>query len=360
MPQQPESAREQRARDEYLQQPLHQIDPARVGSPRDLLLQMAQTSYQGRNLGRALQVWEEMLATPTLIFLSLAGAMTAAGLRTLIASLIRERAIDCLVSTGANLSHDSVECFGYPHFVGDPAMDDVELGKLGINRVYDNLVLERGFITSEDFMTEFALGLDQRPYTTRELLHRYGARLREKTGREGILTAASAAGLPIYCPALADSSLGMGLANARYKGGTLQVDSLQDVVEMATLVREAQARGYNTGIISIGGGTPRNFTQQAAIATYMFGDSKKYEHKYVVIVTTDAPHWGGLSGSTPQEAQSWRKFKADARMVSVHVDATIALPLLATALFESEAARCRPTRPVFSTGRQLEMSWTGA
>ncbi|MBI3965029.1 MAG: deoxyhypusine synthase family protein [Chloroflexi bacterium] len=335
--------------------PLAQLTPVPGRSVRDLLGGLAETSYQGRNLGTALGLWEQMLQDRTTIILCFAGAMVAAGMRSLVSFLIEHRYVDVLVSTGANLSHDVVESFGYQHFRGSPTLDDRELGRLAINRVYDNLVAEEGFIREEDYVTDFALGLEQRPYTTREFLMLLGKQLPKDAKTKGIVTTAAAANVPIYCPALADSSMGMGLANARLKGGTFQIDVLQDVVETARIVIEAQRAETSTGIIVIGGGTPRNFAQQAAVATYMF--KEKGEHKYSLIVTTDAPHWGGLSGSTPQEAQSWRKFRRDAEFVTVHADATIALPVLAQGVFEAVPPGTREWRPRFSNGREFAIDF---
>lgn len=327
---------------QLLSVPVRPLDPAGVRGFSDLLERMSKTAFQGRQLGEALQVWKKMLAGDCIILMGLAGAMVPAGTRRLVVEMIRRRLIDCLVSTGANFFHDLHETLGYHHYQGSPHVDDVLLAENMVDRMYDVFADEDEFRLHDRFLGEFAAGLDpSRPYTTREFLYLLGQRLAAMAREEGILTAAAKAGVPLYCPALGDSSIGIGIAAHRHThGNRLLFDIIGDVLETAYLVKSG-----STGVIYFGGGAPKNFIQQTEV-TLLNMSEKAEGHKYALQIITDAPHWGGLSGCTFQEAQSWGKVAPDAHMVTCHCDATIAMPLLVTALLEHEELieRRRPPR----------------
>ncbi len=302
-----------------------------------LLERMGGTSFQARNLSRASRLWEEMLKGETFIFFGLAGAMVPAGMRPVIAYLIQNRLIDCLVSTGANLFHDLHESLGFYHFQGQPGHDE-DLRQAGLNRVYDTLLRAGELEQGEDFIARFSARLPpEKPVGTREYLHLLGKELSSQAGAEGILASAYKNGVPIFCPALADSVFGTALAAARIKYGCeLKWDLAQDVLDMIQLCAQAPA----TGVVIVGGGTPKNFIQQASLCVGLFGQVVR-GHKYAVQITTDSPQWGGLSGCTFEEARSWGKVAKGARTVTVYADATIALPLIVSALAE----RCQAILP---------------
>ncbi len=320
------------------------VEPFRVeaGLPADeVLRRMERISFQGRNLATAHRIWQRMLGDELLIFLGVAGALSAGGLRLVIAELIRRRAVDCVVSTGANLYHDLHETRGQRHFLGSPRADDRALAEAHIDRVYDTFVDEDEFIRNDNWIARFATTLDPRPYTTREFLYRLGERLWTETEADGILTAAYRARVPIFCPAIADSSLGMGLSQARHDAsGAGQIDVIGDVIESANLV----IRRPCTASVVLGGGTPKNFINQASVQAAFYRSDIK-GHRYALQVVTDVPHFGGASGSTLDEAESWGKLAGDADRVTVSADATVALPILATALAASAADRLARRRP---------------
>src|SRR5215207_223338 len=202
-------------RSRFLQVPVEPftVDPAVRAD--ELLEKMERISFQGRSLGVAHRVWQKMLGDDVTIFMGMAGALSAGGLRMVVAHLIEHRYIDCLVSTGANLYHDLHETRGRHHFVGSPRENDAALQADRIDRVYDTYASEEEFCDNDEWIAEFAMSLERRPYSTRELLYRLGEHLWKTTGADGILTAAYRAGVPIFCPAIADSSIGMGLSQAR-------------------------------------------------------------------------------------------------------------------------------------------------
>ena len=310
-------------------------------SAEELLRRMELISFQGRNLATAHRVWQTMLGDDVLIFLGVAGALSSGGLRLVIAHLIEYRYVDCLVSTGANLYHDLHETRGRRHFLGSPNVDDRELQSAHIDRVYDTFVDEDEFVDNDNWIGCFAAGLEGRPYTTREFLYLLGGHLWHETGQDGILTAAFRSNVPIFCPAISDSSIGMGLSQARRHGSDKgQIDVIGDIAESANIV----IRRRPTASVVLGGGTPKNFINQASVQAEFYSPGGE-GHRYALQIITDAPHFGGASGSTLDEAQSWGKVAGDAYRVTVHADVTLALPLLASALAGSARERLKARNP---------------
>ncbi len=296
----------------------------------DLLRDMGQTAFQGKNLSHAVRIWCEMLQEEVIIFLGIAGAMIPAGMRRLFVYLIQNRMVDCVVSTGANLFHDIHESLGRVHFQGHLEINDVTLKKRGIDRIYDVFAHEKEFNQTDFYIRDFGRTMkSRRPVTTREFFTRLGKEMVQDGAQDGIVTSAFRAQVPIYCPALADSSIGIALALEKESVPFL-FDIIADVRETAYIV----SRASKTGVIFLGGGTPKNFIQQTEVTAMMLG-MKVQGHRYAIQVTTDAPHWGGLSGCTFEEAQSWGKISEGADTVTLYCDATIALPLLVTAVAQA-------------------------
>ena len=329
----------------FLQTP---IEPFKVeaGLTADqIVARLERISFQGRNLATAHRIWHKMLGDDVTIFLGMAGALSAGGLRLVVAHLITHRYVDCLVSTGANLYHDLHETRGQNHYVGSPHADDAALAEDRIDRVYDTYASEEEFCSNDEWIAAFAATLESRSYTSREFLNLLGRHLWETTGQDGILTAAYRANVPIFCPAIADSSIGMGLSQARQlTAGKGYIDIIGDIVESANLV----IRRPRTASVVLGGGTPKNFINQASVQAEFFSD-KVGGHRYALQIVTDVPHFGGASGSSLEEAQSWGKLATDSARVSVQADATIALPLLVSALATTSAPLLEARRrPVFT------------
>lgn len=300
----------------------------------EVLARMERISFQGRNLATARRIWEKMLAGDCTIFLGLAGALSAGGLRLVIAHLLTHRHVDCLVSTGANLYHDLHETRGRRHYIGSPREDDAALQADRIDRVYDTYASEAEFCDNDEWIADFVLTLERRPYTSREFLYKLGEHLWKETSGDGILTAAYRAGVPIFCPAIADSSIGMGLSQARHRDAAAgHIDVIGDIIESANLV----IRRPRTASVVLGGGTPKNFINQATVQAEFF-DDRVGGHRFALQIVTDVPHFGGASGSSLEEAQSWGKLASDAEQVTVHADATIVLPVLVSALASSAQA----------------------
>lgn len=338
---------------ELLSVPTRPFDPVGAGSVSEVLERMQLTAFQGRQLGQAFEVWKKMLAADCTIMMGMSGAMVPAGMRRVVVRMIESRLIDCLVSTGANFFHDLHETLGHHHYQGSPGLDDVMLAENLVDRIYDVLADDAKFREHDRFIGEFAASLDQaRPYSTREFLYLLGRRIAERSSEEGIITAAARAGVPLYCPAVGDSSIGIGIAENRFAGGNrFTFDVIGDVLETARMAAESRC----TGVIYFGGGTPKNFIQQTEVTLLILRD-QNIGHNYAIQVVTDSPHWGGLSGATFEEAQSWGKIARDANTVTCYCDSTIAMPLLVTALLEKKALIANRRRPRFKLdGRELEI-----
>jgi deoxyhypusine synthase len=260
----------------------------------------------------------------------------------IVAHLIANRYVDCLVSTGANLYHDLHETRGRHHYIGSPHEDDAALQAESIDRVYDTYAREDEFCDNDEWIAAFALTLERRPYTSREFLYKLGEYLWKETGQDGILTAAYRSSVPIFCPAIADSSIGMGLSQARHRDATAGIiDVIGDIVESANIV----IRHPRTASVVLGGGTPKNFINQASVQAEFF-DDRVGGHRYALQIVTDVPHFGGASGSSLEEARSWGKLATDAEQVTVHADATVALPLLVSALSASAGQTLAARKPL--------------
>jgi len=318
-------------------------------SAREILTRMTQTGFQGKNLGRCFTTWSEMIDNSNLIFMGLAGAMVPAGMKNVISFLMKNRWIDCLVSTGANLFHDLHEAVGRKHYQGEAWWNDLELREKGLDRIYDVLAEEDEFRKTDEFIADFTESLSwDRPYTTCEYLHLLGKHLVAIDAGEGIVRTAYESGVPIYCPAIGDSSIGIAIASRMaVNSKQFLFDVIGDVLDTANLVT-----GYTTGVVYIGGGTPKNFIQQTEVTASVLGH-KTEGHTYAIQITQDAPYWGGLSGCTFEEAQSWGKIACGAKKLTLYADATIALPLVVSALAEERSDSPRKKIPSFMFGRRL-------
>ncbi len=320
-------------RGDALKHPVQHFDVAKVHTVSEALEAFNSTSFQSRLLGKCYRIWLQMLSDPErpIIFFGLSGAMIAGGMRRLLRDLIAFHAIDVLVSTGANLSHDLYESLGGRHYMAHHHIDDPTLRDMRIDRVYDTYADDVVFTKADEFVEQFTETLEPRGYSSREFFQLMGQRLNDEYG---ILATAAREHLPVFCPALADSSIGMALMvyrNERLKreGAPMVYDPMLDNLEIMNLKR----RWQKSGVIFIGGGTPKNYIQQVVPMAEIAGLPVP-PHSYAIQVTTDDPKFGGLSGCELPESQSWGKLDPKAEQCTVHLDATIGLPLLFTGVME--------------------------
>ena len=327
------------------------VRPARLDgetSVADLVEQMAGMSLQARNLGRCADVLKRMLKDPDrpTIFLGLAGPLIAAGLRRVIRDLIVNNVVDVVVSTGGILYQDAYQARGFRHYQGTPDGDDVALRKLRVNRIYDTYVDEDKFWETDLWCGRLADRLKPGPHSSRDFLEALGGALEDD---ESILHQCRRLGVPVFAPALNDSSIGIGLTEHHHRAVQegrvpLMIDSIRDNYELTQIV--AQSR--KTAGIYIAGGVPKNYINDSIVMSYIFG--RERGHSYAIQVTTAVTQDGGLSGSTLSEARSWGKVKGDADFAMAWVEPSVSLPLLAGYVQGRRLAEGRS---------RLKFSWKG-
>ena len=276
-------------------------------------------AYNGGALYRAVCIYEKMLRDPeTTKFFGLAGAMVPAGMGGIVEDLLNKGYIDVLVSTGANMTHDIIEAIGCHHYHGRADCSDIELRHEDINRIYDVYLPNEAFIGFEEFMQGIYSEIPEgSTISINALLDHIGSHL-----ESGILASAHRKGVPVYCPAIQDSMIGLQywLFSQSHQ---VTVDAFKDMP--ALLDRCFTAK--KAGALLVGGGVPKNYILQSMLMT-------ENGFSYAVQLTGDRPDLGGLSGATLDEARSWGKITEEASAVTVYGDATILLPLLVAAVLE--------------------------
>lgn len=329
-----------------LSKPIKQLDLDETKTILDLVEGFRNTSIQARNIGKCYEVYESMLTDkerPTII-LGLSGALVAAGLRKVIRDMIHYGIVDVVVSTGAIMYQDLYQARGFKHYVGSPDMDDKVLRDQMIDRIYDTLVDEEKFEETDRMIAKMIASLKPSNYSSREIL----AFLGEGIGDENsILYTAYKNGVPIFAPALNDSSIGIGLTlyYEKYKDSDrITLDPIKDNHEFLHIVLKSK----KTGVIFVGGGVPKNWINDAVVmANYAYG--KEMEgHSYAFQITTANPADGGLSGSTLEEAQSWGKIWKKATKATAYVEASVALPLIVGAVMQ---------KGLWKNRKRLEFIW---
>ncbi|MDE3095130.1 MAG: deoxyhypusine synthase family protein [Chloroflexota bacterium] len=325
---------------EFLVHPVTRFEPDAGASLRSFIEALAGTGGQPRRLAEALALWDRMIDRGRVIFCSVAGAPVPLGFGPAIASLVDQRRIDVLDITGAQLTHDLLEVIGSSHFQGRVDADDRALARADVNRFWDTFGDEADYRRVEPMIFEFAEALPDRPLTTREYIYRMGLFFSKIGPRAGILTAAAAHRIPVYCPAIGDSVLGMDLGFLRAaRGKRVVFDVVQDVLEMSAIVLLAEELGLRTATAIFGGGAPRNHIQQSQIGSYMFA-AKSKGHAEAVRFSIEPAETGGLSGSTISEGISWKKFDPHVESAEVFLDSNLSLALAASLLGTRGTAGC--------------------
>ncbi|HEY5311417.1 MAG TPA: deoxyhypusine synthase [Pirellulales bacterium] len=313
-----------------------------------LVQAMRQMAFSARDLARAAEIYDRMLGDEECgIILCLAGSLVSAGLKKVFVDLVRNRMVDAIVSTGANIvDQDFFEGLGFQHYVAEErfksGMDDGLLRELHIDRIYDTLIDEDELRACDDTTREIADALPPRPHSSREFIREMGAYLDEHAkNRESIVLAAYEQEVPIFCPAFSDCSAGFGLVAHQHARGDrpkVSLDSAKDFYELTQL----KIKSPTTGILMIGGGVPKNFTQDIVVAAEILGFDAPM-HKYAVQVTVADVRDGALSSSTLKEASSWGKVDTAFEQM-VFCEATLAVPLIAGYAYHRGAWQQRPAR----------------
>jgi deoxyhypusine synthase len=336
------------SRKDLLKEKVKHIDFDRISTVEDLVEAYKDSSVQSRALATCAMAYENALKDPNrpTILLGLAGPLVAAGLRKIIADMIRYGIVDGIVSIGAIPYQDFYQSRGYSHYKCSPNTDDLKLREFFLDRIYDTLVDEEKFRETDAFIGDIAEGLEPRGYSSREFMEILG----QQSGKDSILYNARRYGVPVFVPALNDSSIGIGLTGmyVRMRKANkpfMSIDPIRDNWEIAQI----KIKSDKTGVIYIGGGVPKNYIQQTEVIAETLGHDKGGHH-YAIQITTDVPHWGGLSGCTFEEAQSWGKINRNATKAVVYVEASIGLSLMVGYILQ---------KGVWKNRKRLRYVWDG-
>jgi deoxyhypusine synthase len=302
------------------------------------LIDGAFLSYNAGRLQKASRLLvEKMLADDAVVGLSLTGALTPAGLgRSVIIPLIRAGFVDWIVSTGANLYHDAHFGLGLALHQGTHEVDDRVLRAEGVVRIYDILFDYKVLLETDAYLRKVMTGVEfQKVMSTAELHYLLGKYLAAREDELGVidtcvLSTAYRCGVPAYTSSPGDSSIGMNIAELWMRSRGPRLDVCRDVNETAAIVYDAKKSGGSSGVLILGGGSPKNFILQTEPQIQEVLGLDEAGHDYFVQVTDARPDTGGLSGATPGEAVSWGKVDPEKLpgTVVVYGDSTIVAPLL--------------------------------
>ena len=321
--------------------------------------------FQAYNAGRlreACQLFSERMLSPkTTVGMSLTGALTPAGLGgACIVPLMKAGFVDWIVSTGANLYHDTHFAIGHTLHRGTPFTDDRLLRKEGIIRIYDILFEYDVLLSTDEFFRKLLrLREFQVEMGTAELHYRLGKYIAERERvlrikHSSLLATAYRCGVPVYTSSPGDSSIGMNIAEVALSGYNIRLDVLLDVNETAAIVLNAKRQGGQSGVLIIGGGSPKNFVLQTEPQIQEVLKIDEKGHDYFLQITDARPDTGGLSGATPGEAVTWGKVDPDRLpdAVVAYLDSTIALPIMTS--YALAKVKKRPLKRLYEN-RQILM-----
>ena len=301
---------------------MEKVEPIKLNKEMkvsELVEQMSKTGFGARKIGLANQLAKKIFSNQDCkTFLGLAGAMVPAGMKRIIIALIKTKKITVLVTTGANLTHDLIEAIGHHHYHCDK-WDDEKFNKEGLDRIYNVLMKNEVYEKLEDFFEENWNQLKQTK-NIKEFLLKIGSLLPEDSN--SIFRACYDNKVQLYCPAIADSGIGLMIWGRIAKGKEINIDTFEDMKEIIDTAWTAKTKA----VIYIGGGTPKNFIQQSL----QFSSGANYG----IQITTGRAEPGGSSGAPLEEGKSWGKLKTNAEFIDVPIDATVALPLIFSDVLE--------------------------
>ncbi|MGH9257903.1 MAG: deoxyhypusine synthase family protein [Vicinamibacterales bacterium] len=323
----------QKDRHKYLSgKPIRYYRPCGSADIRRLIDEGFQ-AFNAARLGEACRIFTDKMLLPehdTTVGLTMAGALTPAGLGGCVVELMERGLVDFVISTGANLYHDLHYALNFTLHRGSPFVNDVELYEEGVIRIYDVLFPATVLLETDAYIRDFLVrwGVN-RPVSTAELHYALGRDLLERhpgCQEHSVVAAAAACGVPLYTSSPGDSSIGMNVAfHELLNESTLMIDPSKDVNEVCAFI----LAGKKNGCVILGGGSPKNFYLQGQPTLWEVYGIPKGGNDYFIQITTDQMVWGGLSGATPAEAVSWGKVNPGVLpdTVVAYSDSTIAFPL---------------------------------
>ena len=325
------------------------------------LIDNAFLAYNAGRLREACQLFtQKMLGDDVTVGLTITGALTPAGLgMAALIPLVEAGFVDWIISTGANLYHDTHFGLGLAMHRGNPQESDVMLREEGVVRIYDIFFDYDVLLGTDAFFRKIIQAKEfQRSMSSAEfhwLCGRY-VREREKAlgiGQKSLLGACYEAGVPVYTSSPGDSSIGMNIAALALEGNRCVIDPNADVNETASIVLSAKRGGGRSAVLILGGGSPKNFALQTEPQIQEVLGIDEKGHDYFLQITDARPDTGGLSGATPAEAVSWGKIDPDRLPDAVvcYLDSTVALPLLSAYAFAKHERR--PLRRLFERREEM-------
>ncbi|MCX6722489.1 MAG: deoxyhypusine synthase [Candidatus Staskawiczbacteria bacterium] len=313
---------------DLLKEEIKHIDIKSFDSTK-IIESMSDMSFTARDLANASKIYNQMLADKECtIFLSIAGSTSSAGCMQLYVDLVKNNMVDAIISTGASIvDMDFFEALGFKHYKGSPNVDDNILRENYIDRIYDTFIDEEELQNCDQTIKKIADNLEPRPYSSREFIIEMGKYLVEHSvKKDSLVQVAFEKGVPIFCPAFSDSSAGFGLVCHQWERPKehMSIDSVKDFLELT----KVKIKGKTSGLLMIGGGTPKNFIQDTVVCAEVLGFNAEM-HKYAIQITVADVRDGACSSSTLKEATSWGKVKQGQDQM-VYAEATSVLPLLAS------------------------------
>jgi deoxyhypusine synthase len=317
-------------REEFTHDPIEHAEVWGGMTVGDLASEYAHAGIGAEDLNGAVSITARMFADDDVtVLMGLAGAMVPAGMRTIVSDLLADGYVDALVTTGATLTHDTIEAIGGHHHHGRPRHADLsarehdeQLREEQVDRIYDVYLPQEHFADLESHLRQRVFPECEGPTSIQSFTERLGVanaaanEALDVDERTGIAATAAAEGVPIYCPAIQDSILGLQ-AWMHAQTSSFTLDALGDMTHLNDLAYEAES----AGALVVGGGVPKNYVLQSMLVV-------PEAYRYAVQLTMDPESTGGLSGATLDEARSWGKLEPEARNATVVGDATITLPFL--------------------------------
>ncbi len=327
---------------DFLKDPVKHIDIKAFDSTK-IIEAMEEMSFSARDTAEAARLLNRMINDKECtIILCIAGSTSAAGCMQIYADMVKYNIVDVVVATGAVIvDMDFFEALGFKHYKGRAFVDDKELRKLYIDRIYDTFIDEEQLQICDNTIKEIADSLTRRPYSSREFIRQMGKYLIKNAKKpDSLVQLAYEKDVPIFCPAFSDSSAGFGLVKHQVenKGNHVSIDSVKDFRELT----EIKIKSAVSGLFIIGGGVPKNFAQDTVICAEVLGKPAEM-HKYAVQITVADVRDGACSSSTLKEACSWGKVDSGYERM-VYAEATSVLPLIVSYVYHIRGWENRPRR----------------